>query len=230
MFSVMGEMNSVSLVCTEHEERGPASALELHSILTQIEPDVIFLEIPASAFRDYYETGQRQSLESSAVRRYLATHRPELIPVDIPTPKLEFFERHEQFHNKISDLSPDYRRLLRWNASYVQTYGFAYLNSDACCDLWSEIYSAIHNASSKLEEPGLVAAGEEWNQLNEVREAKMLESILNYCTEHTFHRGVFLVGAAHRQGIIAKSKQHGEAGSVHWDYTPTWLTGSKCVR
>jgi hypothetical protein len=48
-------MNSVSLVCTVHEESGCASVAKLHAILERIQPEVIFLEVPPAAFDDYYE-------------------------------------------------------------------------------------------------------------------------------------------------------------------------------
>jgi hypothetical protein len=217
-------MNIVLLLCTVHYECGRANAAELLTILTHICPDVIFLEVPASAFCDYYETGNRENLESNAVRQYRAMRPVQLVPVDYPTPEREFFENHEQFHMRVRDLSPDYRRLQSWDSCSVREYGFAYLNSENCCQSWSEIYCVIHRDAKKIEDPMLIAAGETWERLIELRETTMIENIHNYCTANNFHRGVFLVGAAHRQGIIMRSAQFAKLASinVHWEYAPSW--------
>lgn len=56
----------ISVVGTVHEEAGHANASALLAILLRIRPEVLFLEMPPSAFADY-SNGSRSNLESIAV-------------------------------------------------------------------------------------------------------------------------------------------------------------------
>ena len=218
-------MNSVSLVSTVHEELGLANASELLAILTHIQPEVIFLEVPLAAFDDYYKTCNRQNLESNAVRRYRENHRVKLVPVDAPTPEREFFEDHQRLDAKIREASPEYCQLLNLDSSYLREHGFTYLNSEVCSNLWSEVYSAIHRTIEKIGDIRLREIREAWERANDLREKTMIGNIQEYCSRNTFDRSVFLVGAAHRQGIIYKSQEQSETVSTRlkWDHLPGWL-------
>jgi len=213
-------MNSVSVVCTVHEAHGLANASELLAILKQIQPEVIFLEVPLAAFDEYYESCSRQNLESITVRRYRENHLVELVPVDAPTPKKEFFENLQHLHLRIRDESPEYRQLLNRDSSHLRSQGFAYLNSEESSKVWSEVYSAIHRTIERIGDTRLVEIIEDWERTNELREKKMIGNIQEYCSGNTFDRSVFLLGAAHRQGIIDKSREQSETDStrIQWDY------------
>lgn len=213
-------MNSVSLVCTVHEEQGLANASELLAILTHIQPEVIFLEVPLAAFDEYYESCSRRNLESNAVRRYRENHRVELVPVDAPTPEKEFFEDIQHLNLRIREASTEYRQLLNRDSSHLRSQGFAYLNSEVSSKLWSEVYSAIHRTIEIIGDTRLVEINEAWERTNELREKKMIRNIQEYCSGNTFDQSVFLVGAAHRQGIIDKSREQSETDStrIQWDY------------
>jgi hypothetical protein len=213
-------MNSVSVVCTVHEAQGLANASELLAILTQIQPEVIFLEVPLAAFDEYYESCSRQNLESITVRRYRENHLVELVPVDAPTPEKEFFENLQHLHLRIRDESPEYRQLLNRDSSHLRSQGFAYLNSEESSKVWSEVYSAIHRTIERIGDTRLVEIIEDWERTNELREKKMIGNIQEYCSGNTFDRSVFLLGAAHRQGIIDKSREQSETDStrIQWDY------------
>jgi hypothetical protein len=213
-------MFSVSLVCSVHEEQGLANVSELLAILKHIQPKVIFLEVPLAAFDEYYESGSRQNLESNAVRRYRENYRVELVPVDAPTPEKEFFENIQHLHLRIREASPEYRQLLNRDSSHFRSRGFAYLNSEESSKLWSEVYSEIHRTIERIGDTRLVEISEDWERINELREKKMIGNILEYCGGKAFERSVFLVGAAHRQGIIDKSREQSETDSTRilWDY------------
>jgi hypothetical protein len=70
----------------------------------------------------------------------------------------------------------------------------------------------------------LVGIFKSWVEINVRRENTMIGNILQYCRENTFDRGVFLVGAAHRQPIIEKSGKQTAASSttIEWDFD-RWL-------
>jgi hypothetical protein len=217
-------MPRVSLICTVHEESGCASVAELRAILERVRPEVIFLEVPSAAFDDY-ENCSRQNLESMAVRQYRQGHQVELVPVDLPTPTGDFFSNLEELRRRISQVSPEYRRLIKWDEDCIREYGFAYLNSERCSELWVRVYedmvSAIKWMNNDLR---LCAIYESWKKTNDLRENAWIENIQKYCRGNVFEKGVFLVGAAHRQPIIEKSRKQTAAGStrIQWDFGD-WL-------
>jgi hypothetical protein len=215
-------MNNISLVCTVHAKAGLVTVSELHAILERFQPEVIFLEIPPSAYDDFYETGARENLESAAVSRYRETHHVELVPVDLPAPGDEFFNEIENLHKKVEGQSIEYRRLVDQHSAHVRRYGFAYLNSEFCCNFQSEFHREMWTALASLDDPKLINLYKQWNATIELRDRAMLKNIQSYCREHSFNRGVFLVGAAHRQSIIEKSEdQHdAQSSSIEWNFSP----------
>jgi len=197
----------------------------LHAILARIRPEVIFLEVPPAAFDEYYEICNRRNLESNAVRQYRESNQVELVPVDLPTPEREFFENHEHLHNGTRETSTEYRQLLRSDGAHVRAYGFAYLNSEHCSKLRSDIDEEMLSTIKKIRDPRLVEIYESWKETLDLRQKKMMENIQKYCRENTFDKSVFLVGAAHRQPIIDKSRERTVVDStrIHWDFAG-WMS------
>jgi len=66
--------------------------------------------------------------------------------------------------------------------------------------------------------PELVRALATWRQVIQGREKAMVENIYRYCRENIFETGVFLVGAAHRSGIVKAIEEapHPEADLLEW--------------
>src|SRR5690348_8567445 len=124
-------MKRVSVIGTVHKDRGRANASALLTILERIQPEVIFLEVPAAAFDDYL-SGTDGSLEATAVSCYRQIQHVEFVPVDSPTPHGEFFWNNEDLYTTIERRSPDYCRLVDRHSQNVRSYGFDYLNSDDC--------------------------------------------------------------------------------------------------
>jgi hypothetical protein len=71
-----------------------------------------------------------------------------------------------------------------------------------------------------LDNKKLSESYESWNDINDKRENEMLNNIYNYCKENTFDRGLFFIGAAHREPIINKIKNsiENEKSNIKWDY------------
>ena len=212
-------MKRVSVVGIVHDEIGLANIPELHAILERIRPDVIFLEIPSAAFDDFVD-GRRWNLESSAARRYRDLHRVELIPVDLPTPDEEFFRNIRYLNETIKRTSSVCSRLLYRDRQYVSAHGFAYLNSEHCSTLWSDFYGAMLAKIEELDDHGLLEIYETWRHTNELRDKAMMKCVEDYSTQSPFDTGVLLVGAAHRQSLIDKSRTGYGDGmpSVQWDF------------
>jgi hypothetical protein len=219
-------MMRVSLIGTVHEEQGFASISNLLAILECIQPEVIFLEIPSGAFEGYLD-GTRSNLESTAARRYRESHNVVLVPVDLPTPEEAFFRNCQYLWERIEKASPEYRRLIDRNRECVTAYGFPYLCSEQCSSLWTDIYEATRVTVEQLNDRLLFELHAQWKNSHELRDEGMLKHIETYSYGEPFENGVFLVGAAHRQSIVNKSREARAAGlpKIEWDLS-RYLVGS----
>ncbi|MEK7476004.1 MAG: hypothetical protein AAB152_10285 [Candidatus Coatesbacteria bacterium] len=213
-------MKRVSVVFTEHAENGLCNSSELLAILMRINPEVIFLEAPAAALGTYFNRG-RMNLEGTAVSRYREKHRVDLIPVDLPTPEAAFFENFGEVIDRVGRAGPEYDQIAGTHRHYVSVYGFAYLNSEYCSDLFSKRYAAILTAIGKLADPRLAENYDLWIKTNERRDAAMMENIRKHCRQASFSNYAFLVGAAHRQSImsLSRSEEGPGASEIPWDFS-----------
>jgi hypothetical protein len=213
-------MNSVTVVCTIHEEVGPANVSELAAILGSIQPSVIFLEVPDAAMKDFYVTRSRQNLESRAVALHLKDHQAVLVPVDIPTPEREFFEGWDYLQRRMRSTSPEFRRLMSQYRAHVDMYGFRYLNSRYCDKYWSESYEEMRHTIERLNESRLSDIFAAWLDTNSLREETMMERMQAYCRTNSFGKGLFLVGAAHRRSLMEKATGSVALEPAHmkWDF------------
>lgn len=212
-------MQTIWVVFTIHEEMGFASAPSLFNFLDWYQPDVIFLELPPSAFNAFYGLcNPRSNLESRAVIPY-RQQRPtvKLVPVDLVVP--ENFERESKaFIERLAAESPDLCQLLDEKNSDERELGFPYLNSAESSQRWARIYAVMEATIYQLQDPELTEHFESWNRTHEHRDQVMLDNIRQYCREHTFDKAVFLVGAAHSRSIIEKVKppDGGDPDGIQW--------------
>jgi hypothetical protein len=213
-------MNHVSLICTVHGEIERANVAELHAILARIQPDVIFLEVPAAALDEFYVERSRHNLESLAVTQYGKGRQIKLVPVDLPTPEREFFEDHEHLHNRVLEESFQYRQLLMTNHARMQRYGFAYLNSEYCDKHWLDTYEEMLTVVRRLGDPRLLSIYDRVVRKLEARDVEMMSRILSFCKSNEFEKGAFLVGAEHRCRIVelAKEQLSASPASIQWDW------------
>jgi hypothetical protein len=109
--------------------------------------------------------------------------------------------------------------LVDQNSHDVATYGFTYLNSERCSKAWSDIYEAMQAAIQRLSHDSrLIEIFDSWQRTNELRDRAMLKSIDDYCLGNSFESGVLLVGAAHRQSIINKTREDHRTGAPRLEY------------
>jgi hypothetical protein len=70
----------------------------------ELQPDVIFAEIPTAHLADYLD-GSHGNLESAAVALY-RKHRPvDVVPADLNKPSDEFFRKSEEMFKKVERTS-----------------------------------------------------------------------------------------------------------------------------
>ena len=206
-------MTRVWLVGTVHEEKGLACVSALQAILERIRPEVIFLEVPPVGL-DAFLNAPPSNLESTAVRRYREGHNAALVPVDLPTPVEAFFRNNRYLFERIEKASYDYGRLVDLNSQYVAAHGFSYLNSERCSQRWTDVYVAMRVAVEQLADRRLTELHDLWTTTNELRDQAMLQGIEDYSKLQPFETGVLLVGVAHRQSILDKSRKERAAVSL----------------
>lgn len=175
------------------------------------------MEAPPNALDRYFDPATGANLESDAVRQYGDRNHVELVAVDRDTPEDDFFTDSRYLLERIEGVSNDYRRLVTWHKNYVRDYGFAYLNSEQCSNLWAELYAKMLTAVRTIGEPRVTELYELWTTTIELRDKEMMKNVFQYCSETSFERGVFLVGARHRQSIIDKSKEQ-RGDDIQWDF------------
>ncbi|MBB6481541.1 hypothetical protein [Spirochaeta isovalerica] len=211
-------MPEITLICTQHAEKGACNFHDLYHIVEQIQPDVIFEELPPSAYNDFYIEKTRDNLETRTINAYIEKHPIEHVPIDLELDLTSFFEKNGRLHHRIEANSRDYRSSVDWNTQYVYQYGFKYLNSEHCEKITSQIDNAIDQTLDKLKDEKLNQIFNEWNDVIERREQEMISNIYQYCRDHDFERGLFFIGAAHRKSIIEMIQARFKDDGVNWKY------------
>ena len=81
----------------------------------------------------------------------------------------------------------------------------------------SEIEEKIINETG---DQGLIRGLEVWRQFMQRRETEMVGNIYEYCRENVFDTGIFLVGAAHKSGVVKAIEKYAttEADLVDWKF------------
>lgn len=215
-------MTRVSVVCTEHEPDGPVNAAGLLAILERIQPEVIFLECPPAALESYLDGAESAKLEPAAITLYRESHPGiEVIPVDLPTPSGAFFGDYFDLIRQVARWDSAYDRYAGWHRQYIATYGFAYLNSVQCNELFAKQDAVIVTAIPNLvDHQKLAESYEAWTTFKKAREMAWVTNIESHCRGSSFSRAAFPVGAAHRQSLVELSG--GEQGvtpsTIQWDF------------
>ena len=214
-------MHKITLVCSVHRENGHCNAEELLKILREIEPETVFEEWRPSEFDFYYEHG---SVEAHAIAKYREFKLFQPVPVDrYDMPENLLAEIKRDFDcvlDCVARASQEYRLLDEENDKSAYQYGFSYLNSVAFATKtarMSEIEETIVRGTGDQE---LIRGLERWRHFIQRRELEMVGNIYEYCRKNVFDTGVFLVGAAHKTGIVKEIEEHAstEADLINWKF------------
>jgi hypothetical protein len=214
-------MHKITLVCSSHRESGSCNVGELLNILRAAEPEVVFEEIRPSDFDSYCKNGIGSSLEARAITEYLAFKSFRRVPVDrfdIPETLLAESKREfDRVFDYVEHKSHEYQLLNEENAKSVYHYGFPYLHSIAFETVMTKVAEIEDEIINEAGNQGLTRALERWRHLLQSRDREMVRVIYEYCRENVFGAGVFLVGAAHKMGIV-KAITSAKADLVDWKF------------
>lgn len=214
-------MFNIILFCTRHGEAGNCNVFKLYNIIVQLNPNVIFEEIPPCLFDEHYNNMTSNKLETNAIKMYLLEHDIKHIPVDLDVIMPQsFWDDNKYMFEQVERNSSEFCKFCDYDSQYARQYGFNYLNSKYCSNINNDKYNEMEKTLKLLDNKKLFEAYESWNSINEKRENEMIINIYNYCKENIFERGIFLIGAAHRESIINKIKKHNETEElkIEWNY------------
>jgi hypothetical protein len=215
-------MHKITLFFSVHHENGLCNAEELLTFLRAFEPDAIFEEVRPSDFDYYYKT--KWSLEAQAITKYREYKLPQQVPVDrydIPEHLLPEIKREfDCVFDYVEQTSQKYRELWEEHNNSVHQYGFKYLNDVACATMMARISEIEEKTINETRDQGLILGLKKWRHSIQRREFEMISNIYEYSRENVFDTGVFLVGAAHKTGIVKEIEKYAstEADQINWNF------------
>ncbi len=225
-------MYSVILIGTSHSEKGKCNPYELYKILEDIQPEVIFDELPISAaamfygedFDFFYSNSLlinrhhlKIPLEVKSVKKYQQHYNVEIVPVDIDVTGTSSEHRDEVlflfslfFENK------KYNELDIEKETLIAQEGFQYLNSDEFLDLLrrkEDIEKNIidlHVDKDRL----LYIYNAFYTEECDKREYAMLDNLYNYSINNQYNQAVLLLGADHKKSIMPKIFEYDKQSEI----------------
>ena len=216
-------MHSLTLICTRHEELGACNVDTLYEAFKLVKPRIIFEELPASKYNEYHISNTKSNLETQATNRYKCNNTVELVLVDAEIDPGEIISKYEgiqrEVNGSINRLGFDYRSFVDSQKRRVFSEGFVFLNSKDSEQYNSSINRLIKEALILFNNDEYSAILDEWEAVILSREESMIENIYEYCSNFDFEKGVFLIGASHRQSIIEKIRTYNESAplKINWE-------------
>jgi hypothetical protein len=199
-------MNTISLISTTHREKGLANSKNLYSILQNISPELIFIELPKDQYADYFTNFTLRTLESDAINIFREQNQVEIVLVASVAPDASMFKEIDFLFDNIHNKSQHLDGILGYVNQFTCQYGFPYLNSNKHFEHLAAQKEEEHKTVQGLNNLKLIELYEMWNNIHNQREVEMLKNIHLYSNEHSFNNAVFLVGSAHSHSIIKKAK------------------------
>jgi hypothetical protein len=203
---------NITLICTGHVEYGNCNSMELHKIIEEINPEIIFEELSYSHFDESYKEKKLITLETNAIKDYLQNHNIEHIPVDtykLPNSyqkELEYMLDRVIKHNKIE--SYHLRNLLDNQSLLIGQNGFDYLNSNQNDKIFEEIAILRGKILDTLSDANLFRIDSLEKEVVEKREYEIINNIYKYTKGHPYNQAILFIGSGHRQSIIKKIEKY----------------------
>ena len=199
-------MCRITLILTVHNERGICNSNNLYKIIEQIAPNVIFQEIsPEGLFA--IQTGLHPNgLEGIAINMYSQKYPINLETVDIDPNKLIDLNTKNNIKRRINTFRQyaEYNELEGQLYFLSEQYGFQYLNSEQCVELFEQLYFLENEIVELINNERLSQTHNIFKSVMEMREDEMIKNIYNYTKQSKYNEAIFLIGAAHKKSIISK--------------------------
>jgi len=209
-------MHKITLICSLHRDNGLCNARELFKILRAIEPDTIFEEARPSDVN----SDNKGTLEDLAVTKYREFKSFQRVPVDQYDLPQGLRAVTDSVLDRVEQISDEYLVLTEERHNAVNLQGFAYLNSLAFARVMTRMSEIEEKTINNTQDQDLIRGLAIWRDLMQRRESAMVGNIYEYGRKNVFDTGVFLVGAAHKSGIVKAIEKYAgeEADLVHWNF------------
>jgi len=230
-------MHNIKLIGTIHLENGLCNSDELYKIIEEIEPNVIFDELPSHFSNMYYSEsfdtycansillGQPNPvvpLEVKCVKKYKQNYSIKIIPVDI-----DVTQKLSEHQDEISSMfltffkNEDYSKLDNQKHTLVAQEGFNFLNSDNFLELLEQKeFLEKKIMESDIHKNRLLYLYNLFHlEQHENRETAMLNNIYNYSKANEYNQAVFLIGAEHKKSIMRKIRDSEELSETKLNWT-----------
>lgn len=209
-------MSTITLLSSFHLQRGKCNPSELYKIIEQIQPEIIFEELPYDVFNIVYADGFiPQSLEAFTIKHYLQKYQVKHFPVDT----YEFNEA-DMFsgYDIISQNSNEYDELFKQNLAMVTEHGYPYVNSADQSARLEQMRTIEQNVLAAINDEKLSWQYKLEREIFEKREHEMLQNIYGYSKQYPYQQALFICGAEHRKSIMEKipAKEEKEGLQLNW--------------
>jgi hypothetical protein len=207
-------MYNITLICTSHSESGKCNSRELYKIIGEFKPEIIFEELSLAAFNECYGPNNRFTVETSAIKKYLQNHKLKHIPVvgseltkDLDS-KLEILTKHRNYRDLIDTLM-----------SLEKKYGFQFLNSEQCEQLFEKI-KRLEKLILKNNEDLIMSRIYQWgNETIDTYEHELIKNVYHYSEENKYINALMFIGAAHRKSIMQKIPDYEKKDKLSLNWT-----------
>lgn len=217
-------MHKINIIFTRHQEAGNCNSKELHKIIEEVSPEIIFEELEKAIYDRIYKENKQTTLETNAIKEYLNKHVITHIPVDTLSRPLKFHEECDIMRHSIYGMATrdafDYRNSLDYQISSVINYGFEFLNSDKNDKLLQEIDSLKEKVLDRINDKDLHRISVLEREINEKREDEILNNIYSYCKDHHFDQAILFIGSGHRKSMFKKIEERNNLENIklNWKF------------
>lgn len=214
-------MYNITLISTFHSVFGKCTPDELYKIISSINPEVIFEELPLALSERIYkeEHNPHEPLELACVKKFLNRNVVH-VPVDIETN--QYLANQMVYVYSMFSMHSDYKELEDEQKKYTEQYGFTFLNSERCSELFDKRKTVEQSLLVSLGLSSVFPIRHVYNQFNKElnnRENAMVSNIYNYCKSNPFNQAVFLIGSAHRNSIVQKITEYNNVSDFKLNWT-----------
>jgi len=202
-------MYNITLICTAHKEIGKCNSIELYKIIGKLRPEVIFEELSLAAYDECYGIKNRLTLETSAIKMYLQKHKVEHIPVVGTELTTDLDKKFEIMTKNVS-----YRNLLDNLMTLEEKYGFQFLNSNLCDELFENIKMLEKLILKDSSDEILFRISQYGDKIVDTYENEIIKNIYRYSTQKKYDKALMFIGAAHRKSIMRKLQEYEKKESL----------------
>ena len=213
-------MYNITLLSSFHKNLGKCNSDELNKIIEEIQPEIIFEELPFDTFSFVYSYGYiPNTVEAITIKKYLRNCPIKHFPVDTyPINETDFFNGADE----IAKRSNEYVRLLKEQVSMITKDGYNFLNSNTCMELLDKIRIVEETVLLVINDVKLFRDNKSESELHNKRENEMIRNIFNYSKQYPYNKALFICGAEHRKPLKQKIQEYEtkEKLKLNWSFYP----------